>query len=191
MEAVHIYKSYGGRAVLEDVSFSAGEGVMCVMGPSGAGKTTLLRIVLGLERPDRGHVSGMEGARVSAVFQEDRLLPGRTALENLRFVQGTDYDEAGDRALLAELGLEDVDGRPVREFSGGMRRRTALARALCVPFDLLALDEPFAGLDEENRRRCLAAVRRYGAGKRTLLVTHAPEDAAALDAAVLCLGRNR
>ncbi len=181
-------KSYGGQVVLGDVSFSAGPEAVCVMGPSGVGKTTLLRVVLGLEKPDAGTVEGLEGARFSAVFQEDRLLPGRTALENLRFVQGQDFDAASCRALLEELGLTDIDAKPVRDFSGGMRRRTALARALCVPFDVLALDEPFAGLDGESRRRCLEAVRRRTAGKLVLLATHDPADAEALRARIVHLG---
>ena len=68
----NLCKSFDGRPVLENVSFTAGPGVTCVMAPSGAGKTTLLRILLGLERPDSGSVP--EGVRWSAVFQEDRLL---------------------------------------------------------------------------------------------------------------------
>jgi len=183
----HLCKSYGGQVVLEDVSFTAGTGALCVMGPSGRGKTTLLRLILGLERPDGGAVEGVEDARFSAVFQEDRLLLGRTALENLRFVRGNGPDEAEGRALLEELGLTDTGGKAVREFSGGMRRRTALARALCVPFDVLVLDEPFTGLDVGSRRRCLEAVRRRMDGKIVLLVTHDQADAEALDAGIFCL----
>jgi len=182
-----LYKSYNGQAVLEDVSLTAGPGALCIMGPSGRGKTTLLRLILGLEKPDGGAVEGAENARFSAVFQEDRLLLGRTSLENLRFVQGDRFDEAADRALLEELGLPDIDGKPVREFSGGMRRRAALARALCVPFDALVLDEPFTGLDDDSRRRCLEAVRRRTDGKLVLLVTHDRADAEALGADVFVL----
>lgn len=180
-------KSYGGQAVLKDVSFTVEAGALCILGPSGRGKTTLLRLILGLEQPDGGTVEGLENARCSAVFQEDRLLLGRTALDNLRFVRGKSFREAEGRALLEELGLSDVDGKPVREFSGGMRRRAALARALCVPFDALVLDEPFTGLDGDSRRRCLGAVRRRTDGKLVLLVTHDRADAEALGADVLCL----
>lgn len=188
LKVSRLRKSYGGQEVLGGVSFSAGPEAVCVMGPSGVGKTTLLRVVLGLEKPDAGTVEGLERARFSVVFQEDRLLPGRTALENLRFVQGRNFDESSCRALLEELGLTDIDAKPVRDFSGGMRRRTALARALCVPFDVLVLDEPFAGLDGESRRRCLEAVRRRAEGKPVLLATHDPADAVDLCARVLRLG---
>ena len=178
----NLCKSFDGSPVLENVSFTAGPGVTCVMAPSGAGKTTLLRILLGLERPDSGSVSG--GVRWSAVFQEDRLLEHQDAMGNLRFVLGAALDEPAAAALLAELGLGDTAGKPVREFSGGMKRRLALARALLAPSDALALDEPFTGLDEENRARCLALIRRVGEEKPVLLVTHDPDDAKPLGAAV-------
>lgn len=185
----HLSKSFGGVPVLRDVSFTAGPEPVCVMGPSGEGKTTLVRILLGLERADSGFVSGLENARASAVFQEDRLLPGRTALENLRFVLGKAYDEPAARRLLEELGLADAADRPVREFSGGMRRRTALARALIVPFDFLALDEPFTGLDKDSRRQCLNAVQARTAGKTVLLVSHDESDAGVLGARIVRLSK--
>lgn len=94
------------------------------------GKTTLLRILLGLEAADSGTVSGLENCRWAAVFQEDRLLEQLDAAGNLRFILGRDYDSVQAAAMLAELGLGDVNGKPVRAFSGGMRRRLALARAL-------------------------------------------------------------
>ena len=168
----NLCKAFDGRPVLEHVTFTAGTGVTCVMAPSGAGKTTLLRILLGLERPDSGNFTG--NVRWAAVFQEDRLLEHLDAMGNLRFVLGAALDETAAGALLTELGLGDTAGKPVREFSGGMKRR-------------LALDEPFTGLDEENRARCLALLRRAGEEKPVLLVTHDPADAQALDAAVVKL----
>ena len=83
---------------------------------------------------------------------------------------------SGAAALLARLGLDLSDERPVRAYSGGMKRRLSLARALLVPSDALALDEPFAGLDEESHARCLACVREAAEEKPVLLATHAPAD---------------
>lgn len=180
-------KAYHGIPVLRDVTFSIGPGVTCVMAPSGAGKTTLLRILLDLEPADSGRISGAKGCRWAAVFQEDRLLEGLDASENLRFVLGADYREDQALTLLEELGLGNVNGKPVRDFSGGMKRRLALARALLADSDALALDEPFAGLDGEARSRASGCILRWTAGKPVLLVTHDPSDAAILQAKVLRL----
>ncbi len=169
----HLCKAYDGRPVLKNVSFTAIAGrVTCIMAPSGRGKTTLLRILLGLERADSGTVSLPAHCRWSAVFQEDRLLEHLDAMENLRFVLGGALDGAAARALLTELGLGDTAGKPVREFSGGMKCRLALARALLAPFDALALDEPFTGLDGDNRDRAWRCVLGRTAGRPVLLVSH-------------------
>ncbi len=181
----HLRKSYRGRAVLRDVSFRAERGrVTCLSAPSGGGKTTLFRILLGLESPDAGRVVLPERCRWSVVFQEDRLLLGRDARYNLRFVLGGAYDETAAAALLDELGLADAGAKPVRDYSGGMRRRLALARALLTPSDVLILDEPFTGVDAAARGRCLDALRRRGAGRVVLLATH---DAVDLDAQIVPL----
>ena len=169
-------KSYGGAAVLQGVSFTAEIGLTRVTGSSGIGKTTLLRILLGLERPDSGTVEvGATNAdcfRWAAVFQEDRLLEQLDAAGNLRFALGAAYDEAASRALLAELGLGDAGGKRVRDWSGGMKRRLALARALLAPSDALALDEPFTGLDADNRAAAQRCVARAAREKIVLLVSH-------------------
>ena len=184
----HLRKSYGGHMVFKDLSFQANrERVTCFVAPSGGGKTTLFRILMGLEAPDGGNVILPEPCRWSAVFQEDRLLLGRDARYNLRFVLGRDYDEASASALLDALGLGDTGKKPLREYSGGMRRRAALARALLRPSDALILDEPLTGVDAQIRRRCLDAIRRYGAGRVTLLATHTLSDADALDAQIVSL----
>lgn len=182
----HLRKSYGGAAVLRDVSFTAGPGFTCVMAPSGSGKTTLLRILLGLETADGGTVEGAEG-RWAAVFQEDRLLEHLDAAGNLRFALGREYDAARAAGMLAELGLGGVGGKAVRDFSGGMGRRLALGRALLAESDALALDEPFAGLDAETRHRAREVLRRRAGGRTVLLVTHDEADAAELDARIIRL----
>lgn len=175
IRATGLCKAYGETVVLKDLSFSLTAGVTCLMAPSGRGKTTLLRLLLGLEQPDGGSITGVDGLRLSAVFQEDRLLEGLTARENLRFVLGK-RDAAQAAALLAALGLDSASEKPVSAYSGGMRRRVALARALSVPFDLLLLDEPFTGLDEESRHKAADCIREAAAGKIVLLVTHRAED---------------
>ena len=167
----HLCKRYGENAVLDDISFTARVGVTRLLGPSGIGKTTLLRVLLGLETPDSGTVNG-DKFRWTAVFQENRLLEGLDAEENLRFVLGANYNAAAAQALLEELGLGDVGKKKVRDYSGGMQRRLALARALLAPSDALALDEPFTGLDAGNRDIALSCILRAAEKKIVLLAAH-------------------
>jgi NitT/TauT family transport system ATP-binding protein len=184
----NLRKSYGEQLVLNDVSFELpNQGITCIMAPSGVGKTTLLRILLGLEQPDSGTVSRFPDCHWAAVFQEDRLLEHLDAMGNLRFVLGNELDAEDAKCLLAELGLTEAEGKPVRDFSGGMKRRVALARALLAPSDALALDEPFTGLDEENREKAISCILKRTAGKPVLLVTHNEDDAAGLNAEVIHL----
>ena len=180
IHAEGLSKSYGGRTVLKDLGFTAGPGITCVMAPSGAGKTTLLRLLTGLEPPEGGVITPAPAqCRWAAVFQEDRLLEDLTAAGNLRFALGAALDGSA-AALLADLGLDLEDPRPVRLWSGGMRRRLALARALLAPSGALALDEPFTGLDGALRARCMALIRQAAERKPVLLVTHDPADARGL-----------
>ena len=164
-------KSYGGTAVLQGVSFTAEIGLTRVTGSSGIGKTTLLRILLGLERADGG-ATNADRFRWAAVFQEDRLLEHLDAAGNLRFALGAAYDGQEAARLLEELGIGDVGEKKVRDYSGGMKRRLALARALLAPCDALALDEPFTGLDAGNRDIALSCILRAAEKKIVLLAAH-------------------
>lgn len=170
-------KAYDGKPVLREFSLTMENGEhLCLMGPSGCGKTTLLRLLMGLERPDGGSIAGLDGLRMSAVFQEDRLLEQLTAAENVRFVCGSLPGET--ERLLLRLGLEKESlSRPVREFSGGMKRRVAIARALLADFDVLFLDEPYKGLDAETKKAVQGAVGEYTRNKTVVLVTHDPAEA--------------
>ena len=172
----NVSKCFGDKIVLENFSavFPAGE-TSVLMGVSGGGKTTLLRLILGLETPDGGEISGVP-AKCAAVFQEDRLCPQLTALGNVLLAAGR-RKEREARELLGRLGLAESIDTPAADLSGGMRRRTALARALCSEYDLLVLDEPFKGLDDQTRRTAIETVREQTQGKTVLLVTHDPTEA--------------
>lgn len=180
----HLSKFYGTQEVLHDLSFTANEGITCVMGPSGVGKTTLLRLLLGLEKPDSGKISLTEPGRNSAVFQENRLLEQLDAMENIRFVLGREFQKEKAEMLLQKLGLDVKTGQPVREFSGGMKRRLALARALLQPSELLLLDEPFSGLDKQNRIRALKNIQQVAKKRIVLLVTHEESDTVYADSVI-------
>lgn len=170
----HLKKRYGDEIVLDDVTLTLPEGrLSALVGPSGSGKTTLLRILAGLEKPEAGDLSPLEGKRISMVFQENRLCPNLSAWANVKLVT----DKYTARHLLEELGLSDSLSKPCREFSGGMQRRVALARALAAPYDLLLLDEPFTGLDPDTKKRVIEVTRHSIRGKTTLIVTHDPIEA--------------
>ena len=177
-------KSYHGKPVLKELSFSIPAGrITAVMAPSGAGKTTLLRILMGLEQADSGRIEGLEGLRLSAVFQEDRLCPNLSPVSNIRLVTGSALSRREILAALDQTGLSGCACQPAREMSGGQRRRTALLRALLAPWDLLLLDEPFKGLDTETRRLLMDYVLLHFhrvPGRTVLLVTHDESEAAYL-----------
>ena len=176
----NLRKAYDGHIVLNGLSHTFPQGTLtCVTGRSGCGKTTLLRLIAGLDTPDAGRVLGVPEGGISMVFQEDRLPPQLDAADCLRCVLKRDARrEARIAGALASLDLAEASGQPVREYSGGMRRRVALARALLFPSPLVLLDEPFKGLDAATRRRAIDFCRPLLAGRTTLLVTHDPEDIA-------------
>jgi len=168
-------KAYGEHRVLEALSMTMPSGeTSCIMGPSGCGKTTLLRILMGLEKADGGVIEGIPEKK-SAVFQEDRLCDDLSGKTNIRLVC-----PKKDPSLIEEgmenLGLGESMDRPVREYSGGMRQRTAILRALFADWDILFLDEPLKGLDEKIKKVTAEYIRSRVRGKTVLCVTHDPGD---------------
>ncbi len=180
-------KSFGEKRVISSLTLDLPLGaVTALMGPSGCGKTTLAFLLAGLIPPDAGEISGVPEKK-AFVFQEDRLAEEFSALSNVRFVlPGRDRKRAAE--LLARLGLGEELSRPVREFSGGMKRRVALARALAYDADILFLDEPFKGLDEKSREEAVRCTLEMTAGKTVIFITHDPEEAEALGGGVIDLG---
>ena len=138
----HIYKSYGQAVVLQDFSYAFTQGgITCIMGESGAGKTTLLRLLMGLEKADSGIITGFD--KVSAVFQENRLIEHLNAVENTALViKDRNAGKCAYEQLLQLLPKEALL-KPVREYSGGMKRRVALVRAMAADSEIVLLDEPF------------------------------------------------
>jgi NitT/TauT family transport system ATP-binding protein len=170
--------------VLQDVAFSLAPGQFtCLVGPSGCGKTTTLRILLGLETEFEGTIDpAFSTRRVGVAFQDPRLLPWRTVEQNVRLALP---DAMADRPLdrlLADVGLEGMNGRFPSELSLGMARRVSLARAFAIEPEILILDEPFVSLDETAavRLRRLLLDLWCGNPVTVLMVTHNIREAAVL-----------
>ena len=181
-------KAYGANRVLDRLNFSfPGGRISCVQGPSGCGKTTLLRLISGLEAPDSGEVQGAEGKKISAVFQENRLLENLTVEKNILLTARPGFHRADAHKLLDDLGLADAAQRPTSALSGGMQRRVAVARALAADYELMLLDEPLTGLDGELRLRVLMRIQADLDGRTAIWITHDPDAAALLNAPLLRL----
>lgn len=177
IEIDHISKAFDGRPILTDLSFDiSSENSYVITGPSGIGKTTLLRIILGLTKPDSGRVRLLGDYKYShvnagVVFQEDRLCESFSAVENVAMVNAK-LSERIAREELEKLLPADILDRPVRLLSGGERRRVCIVRACAIPSDVLIMDEPFTGLDEESRQQAIAYIRNVQATTPLVITAH-------------------
>ncbi len=178
----NINKKYGETQVLSGFSETfADGGSVAVMGPSGSGKTTLLRLIMGLEKPDGGEIIGTDKERFACVFQENRLIEHCSAPENLRLVLKKDVPEEAIIEELKSVGIgvsnpEELT-KPVSKFSGGMKRRVAIVRAMMAEADTVILDEPFKGLDAELKQAVMGYIDDRIGTARMILVTHDEDEA--------------
>lgn len=172
-------KRYEEKVVLNNFStFFSDRGIVCLFGPSGCGKTTLLNIISGLQKSDSGEISGFGGKRISFMFQEDRLLPWLSAIDNVKLVMDKDNPQS-QTALeyLAMVGLKDEALSYPSELSGGMNRRVSLARTFAYGGDVYLLDEPFKGLDIVLKEQLIDNVKKLGTNALVIIVTHDMEEA--------------
>jgi NitT/TauT family transport system ATP-binding protein len=179
-----INKSYNGKKIIDNLSITIKSGTTtCIMAPSGMGKTTLLRIIMGLESPDSGTIKGIENLRISAVFQEDRLCENLTPIANIKLTNKTlTTDQITGE--LKRFGLEGIQSQKTSELSGGMKRRVAILRALLSPYDLLLLDEPFKGIDQETKQIVIKEILKQTVNKTVIMVTHDESEASMMCATI-------
>jgi NitT/TauT family transport system ATP-binding protein len=188
IKLTRVSKHFQDKLLFEDLNLTFPEGKMnCLMGPSGSGKSTIINVILGLIKPDSGEVTGTEGKLVAAVFQEDRLIEHWDAIKNVKLVCDKSVTTNQILEELKEVGLEESLNKPVRDYSGGMRRRVAIVRAMLAQSDLIILDEPFQGLDDMLKEQVIDYVRRKTLGKTVILVTHDREEAERLGAELINL----
>ena len=168
IELININKSFGDNKVIRNFSCVIRDNkITAISGASGCGKTTLLRIIMKLDKPDSGEV--IYDGRISAVFQEHRLLPWATAIDNLNLI--INYKDKSMRWLEAVELAESADKYP-SELSGGMNQRIAFARALAYESDILIMDEPFQALDEDLKYRMVDLLKNEQNNRTVVLVTH-------------------
>jgi len=187
-----VTRRFGSTMALDGVELSIGAGeFVALLGRSGSGKSTLLRLLAGLDSPTTGEVSVPPQRMV--VFQEPRLLPWKTAIQNVSLGLAKDNPREHARSALAEVGLEHrLDAYP-GTLSGGEAQRTALARALVRDPKLLLLDEPFAALDALTRIRMHHLVEALWVRHNlaVLLITHDVDEALLLADRALVLDKGR
>ncbi|NLN82938.1 MAG: ABC transporter ATP-binding protein [Firmicutes bacterium] len=176
MKLKNIDFAYENKQIMKDFNLELPDlGVVIIMGTSGCGKTTLLRLIAGLEELQGGEIES-DKTKPSFLFQEDRLLPQLTVEENILLVQPQGgIDEV--KLRLEQLGLADESDSYPDSLSGGMKRRVALARALCYDGDVLILDEPLKGLSPEHRRELWPLLIAEGKKRLVLWVCHDDEEA--------------
>jgi NitT/TauT family transport system ATP-binding protein len=189
---------YGGEPVLAAVSLDAAAGqFVTLLGPSGSGKTSVLRAITGLTPPNAGEVHlDAPADKVGFLFQDDALLPWRTARYNVALglrIRGTARTAAERTAddWLAHVGLQGFGDRYPAQLSGGQRKRVALAQVLALEPTLLLMDEPFASLDAIVRTRITEELLQWVEQRHltVLLVTHDLEEAIALSDVVYVLSQ--
>ena len=191
IELKNITKRFGSVVANDKVCLTVKKGeILSILGENGSGKTTLFRLILGLESPDRGEVlfkGSLRRPQISAVFQEDRLLEGFSAVENLFFALGSRYSKETLTTSLLRLLPADALEKPVCEFSGGMKRRLSVLRALLSPAEIILMDEPFTGLDPATKQTVIDLINELCSRKLLIASTHAKEDAVLLNAKIILL----
>ena len=165
---------YDNRKIISNLSYSFPVSKhIAIVGASGIGKTTLLNVLAGLQKPNAGSVIS-SFSRPAYIFQDPRLFPWLTSLENVKLVCAD--QQIASYLIDALINDTDAKNKYPDELSGGMKHRIAIARALAYDSDIVFMDEPFKGLDIQTRQTVREFVFKKLNGKTVILVTHDPDD---------------
>lgn len=167
-----VSKSFNGEIVISKKTIEFPQkGIVCIFGPSGVGKTTVFNLIAGLIYPDEGEVKVTED--ISMVFQEDRLIPWLSAIENISLVlKDRELGLNMAKEYMNDMKLTDIVNKKPQELSGGMKRRVAIARALAYDKSIMLMDEPFKGLEEELKNQIMDQVIKLSSDKLIVIITH-------------------
>ncbi len=184
----NLSKCYSGETIINNFSYTfPAYSRHCIMGTSGCGKTTLLSILMGLTPSDYGDITGIDTNRISAVFQENRLCENLTALLNVKMVTDIADTYTIDDVIhyFKLIGIDATDNKPVSQYSGGMKRRVAILRALLADYDLILMDEPLKGLDEATKSAVISLILELTKDKTLIMTSHDKDEAVALQCTVV------
>lgn len=187
----NLCKNFNEQTVIKNLSLEISpKTITCIMGSSGCGKTTLLNIIAGLEKPSLGSITFQEGEKqnVSYLFQEPRLLPWLTVLDNVKIVLNEDEHKA--KEILQAVELDNSLYKYPNELSGGMKQRVSIARAFAFPSSILLMDEPFQNLDIKLKNSLIKVlIKLWETNKKTVLwVTHDITEACLVADCIVCMG---
>lgn len=194
LRIIGLTKYFEKKCIFKDFSYDfEGSGIYTLKGESGIGKTTLLRIIAGLDKDYSGVVEGGGIGRVGMAFQEYRLFPQLTALENVVFAISDKKNTAvldNAHKMLSLLGFEERDIELLPdELSGGMKQRISLARAFLSGYPILLLDEPTKELDEVNATQVLNIIKELSKDRLIILVSHNVDDAKRIGATEILIDK--
>ena len=187
LEIKNLSKSFDGKILFKNFSYSFSDrGVYAVVGESGIGKTTLLRMIAGLDKDYDGEIVGGGAKKVSFAFQEYRLFPWLSAIDNVIFAISDRKDEAVTKKaydMLSKLGFNESDMKLTPdELSGGMKQRVSIARAMLFDAPIMLLDEPTKELDSGNADVVRSLILEESEHRLVIVVTHNSEDISLLKA---------
>lgn len=187
IEIKNLSKNFGKTKVLKNLNIKIKKNhITCIMGPSGTGKTTLINIMMNLIEADSGEINGLDSDSIGVVFQEDRLIEHLNAIENIYIVNNKTQSRENIRIQLRQVGLnkEDLE-KPVKNLSGGMRRRVCIIRAILFDCKTIIMDEPFKGLDDSLKTDVINYLINNRNGRTIIVITHDLNEVKELNAEII------